>query len=715
MIPSRSLFASLAAVFLLVLGVFALLHGRNRRLNRFFALFAVFTASKVMPAPLLVADLFGHDFAVIWYRLVQFWHVVGTYFLLCFIQDFAERYETKAARLLRRSSLLLLAGSLPIYLSPLVIRDFSAQMIGTDMSFHPIPGPMFLLQPVLFLFLFVCVGVTTVRSLLASSGIKRNQLRFIALGFGFGMAGLVASVSFSFARIDLPWLYFPLISGMSFCFAYAIFKHDLFEFNLWLKRLSIYIGVYATVATLPVFLLYPFRGWLIGLGEQIWPWLVAFFIAYGLLFSTAPAITAYFRRKDDERRWSALRGHLEALQDAAERLSDETGLSLPEIAQRLVTSLRELYSKRLHGPPQFILVVLRGQDGKGVSRVFPDHAVSEPVLGTFLDELAGRIRDDRPQPFTYLDLRRDSASSSTSTVVERYLRENNVELCAPCVHDGKLYGAILLGPKETELYWSEERTALQLTASHVATAVRKTELIARTRELTSLDELKTELISNITHEFKTPLYIVENAIEVLARDIERGRLKPERVADYLGIIKNHTATLGMFIQNLLQVARIEQSKVDLKTLPTDLSELLRAACAVLLPAADKKGISLTVAASAAVWADIDPDKIRQVVVNIVANAVKFTERGGVDVRLSVEGDRAALVVNDTGPGIAAADIDRVFEKFYQANGDRKGTGLGLAIARGWVEAHRGRIWAESKGPGSGASFHVELPLQSEPT
>src|SRR5262249_42799369 len=149
-----------------------------------------------------------------------------------------------------------------------------------------------------------------------------------------------------------------------------------------------------------------------------------------------------------------------------------------------------------------------------------------------------------------------------ASAMNTYLISNEIDLCCPCVHDGKLYGLVLLGAKRKGIYSGEEVAALQLMASHVASAVRKCELLQLTRELYALDQMKGDLISNITHEFKSPLAIIESAIEVLMGDARKGRLDANKVTDYLVMMKNGVGNLETFIQGLLDVAKIEQAKLE---------------------------------------------------------------------------------------------------------------------------------------------------------
>jgi signal transduction histidine kinase len=172
--------------------------------------------------------------------------------------------------------------------------------------------------------------------------------------------------------------------------------------------------------------------------------------------------------------------------------------------------------------------------------------------------------------------------------------------------------------------------------------------------------------------------------------------------------------MNRLIQDLLDVKRMENGRLAVEARPMDLTVILGEAAEMLRPLAAGASLELqleTPDASLVVVAD--PQRIQQVLSNLVGNAIKFTPRGG---RITVSGiqcrTEARIAVIDTGPGIAAEQLPHIFGQFWQGSRtDRRGIGLGLSIAKGIVEAHSGRIWVESA-PGAGSSFFFTLPLAS---
>jgi PAS domain S-box-containing protein len=221
--------------------------------------------------------------------------------------------------------------------------------------------------------------------------------------------------------------------------------------------------------------------------------------------------------------------------------------------------------------------------------------------------------------------------------------------------------------------------------------------------------LKDEFLAIVSHELRTPL----TAILGWTR-LQRGR--PELLPKAMAVIERNAEAQAKLIEEILETSRIVTGKVQLSQRLADLNDVVQAAVDTIRPAAESKTLHLEVTpGSSPVPIDCDPDRLQQVVLNLLVNAVKFTPGGGrVRVRIELSGPRARVVVADTGRGISPAFLGHVFDPFRQAEGSTTrqhgGLGLGLAIAKHLVELHGGTVTAASKGLGEGATFVVTLPL-----
>lgn len=234
------------------------------------------------------------------------------------------------------------------------------------------------------------------------------------------------------------------------------------------------------------------------------------------------------------------------------------------------------------------------------------------------------------------------------------------------------------------------------------------------QDLTRMRQLQTvrhDFISNISHELRTPLA----ALRALVDTLNDGAIDdPPAAQRFLTRMEVEVDALTQMVEELLELAHIESGHAPLRLEDLPVAVVITAGAERLRPQAERAQLTLTIDLPADLpEVVVDPNRIQQVVTNLVHNALKFTPAGG-QITVTAEADEAAgeviVQVHDTGIGIAPDDLPRIFERFYKTDRARAsgGTGLGLAIAKHIVQAHGGRIWAEST-PGAGSTFFFTLP------
>ena len=246
------------------------------------------------------------------------------------------------------------------------------------------------------------------------------------------------------------------------------------------------------------------------------------------------------------------------------------------------------------------------------------------------------------------------------------------------------------------------------------------------QQLAQLDEMKRDFVSSVTHELRSPLGAIESYVNMMLKqipDIENSSLKQRWEENFLRIKKN-TIRLSRFINDLLDVAKIEAGKLDVKPIKMRYAPVVKDIVELFIPKAQEQKINLTYEIREGVsYVYGDEDRLKQVLTNLIGNALKFTPAGGsikvvVEKRWENGKNLIETQVSDTGFGIPPDKIDKIFSKFEQVRSHRdrvkgqKGTGLGLTIAKAIVELHSGRIWVKSK-VNYGTTFFFTLPAMEE--
>jgi signal transduction histidine kinase len=316
------------------------------------------------------------------------------------------------------------------------------------------------------------------------------------------------------------------------------------------------------------------------------------------------------------------------------------------------------------------------------------------------------------------------------------LSDTHSELCVPLVIGPQIIGVINVESPYPNAFTSDDLRLLSTVASSLAVLVERARLFEEVEDarvelqqgaealeeanvrLQELDQLKDRFLANISHEFRTPLNSILGFSEVLLKGI-LGEISPKQRESVRNILSSGEHLLDL-INDLLDISKIEAGRMTLEPTTFETPELLAETQATITPLIEKKSQVLTVAQGA----DLPPltaDRLRikQVLLNLLSNAKKFTPTGG-HITLScqlADPDTMLFSVADTGIGIKPEDQQVIFEEFRQAESSPThrvpGTGLGLAISKHLVEMHGGHLWVESE-YGHGATFSFSLPLAGPP-
>lgn len=233
----------------------------------------------------------------------------------------------------------------------------------------------------------------------------------------------------------------------------------------------------------------------------------------------------------------------------------------------------------------------------------------------------------------------------------------------------------------------------------------------RAESLAELDRLKTEFLSVATHQLRAPITAIRGYAANMI-DGTYGALPPY-LQEPLSVIQESARLMVNSIEDYLNISRIEQGRMKYEKSSFDVVQLATSVVQELAPVAGRKGLTLATGTLDSVNTYADIGKMKQVVTNLIDNAIKYTPKGTVTISVTRRGKEARITVEDTGVGIGKDDITKLFSKFTRARDANKvnttGTGLGLYVARQLTEGNGGKIWVESDGVGKGSRFIVELP------
>jgi signal transduction histidine kinase len=263
----------------------------------------------------------------------------------------------------------------------------------------------------------------------------------------------------------------------------------------------------------------------------------------------------------------------------------------------------------------------------------------------------------------------------------------------------------------SNVYTVDHHKVIQCNIRDITERKRKEKEIEE--ELMETMKMKSNFTSMVSHELRSPLGVVKEGINLVLEGLA-GDINDEQ-RDLLGTAKRNTDRLGRLINNVLDFQKITSGKIGFDIWENDINEVVLEVNKAMSLLAKEKGLDLAVDVDDSIpKIGLDRDKIIQVLTNLVSNAIKYTEKGNITISTKQEDNTVHVVVQDTGTGIKAEDMQKLFQAFKQLDSTRDkkggGTGLGLAISKEIILAHKGKIWAESEA-GKGSSFHFILPIK----
>ena len=233
------------------------------------------------------------------------------------------------------------------------------------------------------------------------------------------------------------------------------------------------------------------------------------------------------------------------------------------------------------------------------------------------------------------------------------------------------------------------------------------------KELLTLDQMKDKMIRDVSHELKSPVAQVQMAIDLWTKEIKKDNLDRSKEERFEHIISSSLQRLRKTIESILDLSVLESGRFVFKKEPIQMDEIIHQTVMAMKLLAEKKGLTLTYHSSENLPVTIgDKNEISRVLINLIDNAIKYTESGSINIYGKCKGSYLEISVEDTGMGIGLPkeEYSKLFERFFQEHPTMYGSGVGLALCKNIVEAHKGMIWVDCEGIGKGTSFKFTLPV-----
>lgn len=669
-----------------------------------------------------------------WARIVIFFAVPLT------ITFFLLMYSFPRVSLPLPRKYVIVIGVLTIFgmLTSVSPYTFIAVGGGAGKEAQPIPGPgivIFFVTAIIpiFLGLFALLKKNWVMK-----GIEKTQVRYLLAGtlimYGLIFSFVVIPVIFSRNAAYVayaPLFTLPFIATTT----YAIVRHRLMDIKAAIFRVLGFSLLSGGFFVIYGFLVFFVTQYLSNFGLSTFQHSIIAISSVALAFPIFRYYRSGLQKITDQFLFHNRINYQQALVKLGEDLSGT--IVIAEVTEIILRATREVVRSK-----KTAILLQESPGGRFLPRAFegmPNFNVNIPNTHALLQHLRHSTGPLVKDEITLLQEReRESAHVKELTAVQKALVWLDAAVILPLFVNRHLTGIILLGDKLSgQPYLQDDIEFLAAFAPQAATALENArlyreslefgeklkqevhiatqELATANTQLKDLDKVKSEFLSIASHQLYTPLTALRGYLSMISEgDYGPVASKQRPIID---ILQQSVTRLVTLIKDLLDISRIESGRLELNLESLDVVKMVDDLVRDLMPNAINKKLRLRFHPSQKPVAHVvgDAQRLRQVMLNMIDNAIKYTEAGNIDVRLDQQADEIIFSVTDTGKGLAADEISRLFNKFTRVGGATRyhteGSGLGLYVAKQIVHEHHGDVVAESPGVGKGSTFSVRLPIE----
>ncbi len=619
--------------------------------------------------------------------------------------------------------------SLITLITPLVVKE---EIITGVAERETIFGQLYPLWIVYFIFLFFLIIYNgSLQYKKAQKGVEKRQILHIIFGTSIAITiGFLTSVVFVvFGTTGAEKIGPPLGLLIFFGFAsYAILRHRLMDIGVATGKVFTYIFTISVIGAIGCI-----NFWIITfLGiSNYWAVFLTSFLA-GILFKS---VFLFFEKISAQYLYYSFYSSQQVLGELSKKLANI--MTVDELAGLTTKTIMETMKINR------AVILLRDKKGKfEIKKNFgfkEDNGISL-IRDNFLIEHLKKTQ--KPLVYEELPLLLDVTEKEMEKrkIKELIMNMEKIEasLCSLLVFKEEPVGIIVLGEKiSRDPYTEQDVELLDNLCKQIAVSVENAKLYSEVQDLSGnlekkvedqikelrkaydklqgIDKTKTEFMSIVSHQLRTPLSIIKGHLSMINEGVYDNDNK--RKNEILDNVYEANERLINLVNDVLNISRIQSGRVELNKEKTDLSEITRKTVERMMSSASEKSVKLFYnkkEEKSFPKIEIDISKIENVLLNLIDNAIKYTSDGSVEVSVFQEGKKLLVEIKDTGEGMEKQELNKLFETFSRGDAGKKywiqGTGLGLYIARQFIEMHKGQIWAESEGRGKGSQFYIELPL-----
>jgi signal transduction histidine kinase len=675
----------------------------------------------------------SNSIVVFWIGKFSFAAVLLMLFaLLNFVRNFSKKIdekENKKEYFIIRWMTYFIAGI--TLFTNLVIEN---EIIIGVAERETVYGSFYSVWIIYFLFLFAVSIFNLVKKYKKSEGgLEKKQVTyiligsFIAISVGFFM--IVVLTLFNIKSAEAYGGPFALLIFFVFT-TYVILKYRLMDIRVALSRGLVYVLSFFSVISIGIFVIFAIETIFLNVSQKV---LISLSLIIGI--SLFKPIFEFFQNLASKYFNYTFYNYQRVLADLGKSLTRV--LDIEKLSSLINDTLAD--TMKLN---RAVILIRSEKEGRYIIQKnigFKEENGISLVKDNFLTEYL----EKKQKPLVYEELSlilRDSQSEEEKNKIkelQKNMHRIEAALCLPLLIEDKISGMIVLGNKISgDPYFEQDIDLLSGLSSQASIAFQNAKLYSEVQDLSQnlekkvdeqvkelkqayeklqkLDKVKTEFMSIISHQLRTPLSIVKGHLSMINEGVYDDDEK--RKKEILNNVYEANERLIALVNDVLNISRIQSGRVEINKEKVNLVELTRRTTERMMPSADEKGIKLIFHKNKKELPEIKIDvaKIENVIINLVDNAIKYTNEGQVEVFVKEEEKHLLIEIKDTGEGMAKDELEKLFDTFSRGDAGKKnwiqGAGLGLYIARQFVEMHNGKVWAESEGEGKGSQFCIKLPL-----